>query len=332
MAVKKNGKTYQIRFNHNGQQIKFSAGKGATKEQAEELELLKRKELRDIDNGLIPDKSIEDALIKWLEEYVPHLAGASKYYSHARAIEPYIVNKPMKDIYRVAGMMKRDMQHKGLANATINRRLSVLKRVASLAFSEWRWLNESPYKKIESLAENNARDTVLTMAEVEKLADCAPTAFVADLIKFAACTGLRRAEIWRLDDDSLRGTDLHVKGKGHRNRTIPLHSEQAAFVRKWVPIGLTNEMAMRYFRMARHKADMEYVNFHDLRHTFGTWLAQDKQATHVIMRLMGHTTVQMANRYISLCTDDLREAMPKMPTTSPENRTGNARKKFKVVK
>jgi integrase len=43
---------------------------------------------------------------------------------------------------------------------------------------------------------------------------------------------------------------------------------------------------------------MEHVRIHDLRHTFGSWLAQNEVQLPTIMELMGHKSAVTAKRYL----------------------------------
>lgn len=52
----------------------------------------------------------------------------------------------------------------------------------------------------------------------------------------------------------------------------------------------------RDFRKACRKAGIENFVFHDLRHTFGTWLAQNGVDIYTIARYMGHEDLESTKR------------------------------------
>lgn len=308
------GKTLWFRINKNGQQIRKSTGfKVGQEDLAYQAYLDCVDELENISAGFIPNKTIDEGLVKWLEEYVPYLSGAKTYHSHVRAILPFSKGMPISEIYSVAYTLKKELLKQGKKPATINRKLSVLKRVATLANTEWKWLKESPYKKIVNLPENNERDVSLTHDEVQQISDHCHCELTKALVIFAAYTGLRTAEIRRLTKFSLKGNILHVDGKGNKKRFIPLHPPEVEFIEKHIPIKFCEGYIKRNFRSAADMAGLNHVKFHDLRHTFGTWLAKEKTPLNRIMSLMGHTTVMMAQRYINMCVEDFQEDMPTPP-------------------
>lgn len=60
---------------------------------------------------------------------------------------------------------------------------------------------------------------------------------------------------------------------------------------------------------ALERAGLTNVHFHDLRHTFGSWLAQAGRTPKEIQEALGHTTLAMTNRYMHLAPSHLRAAV-----------------------
>ena len=337
MSTFKKGNTWYVKFQMYGEQHVKSVGTGSTKEEAEELETIMRNELRQAKVlGFVFNKTLSEALAKWLDEYVVHLAGSDKYHSHVRAISLYMNEETLlTDVFKVAEEITVDGQRRGLGAATINRRLSALKRVANLAHSKWKWLAESPHGKFDMLPESKGRDVICSQEEIEQLCSETSNPFMAGLIRFAAYTGVRAAEAWRMNrnEDGTTCNDMKdgvmkIKGKGkgasrgvYEIRHVPMLDEHIEFIDKYAPFTANQHMAMREFDVVRQLARLRHVNFHDLRHTFGTWLAKDGQPMHVIMKLMGHKTSGMAMRYINMNVEDMRGAMPTAPKRKPKKQT-----------
>ena len=73
---------------------------------------------------------------------------------------------------------------------------------------------------------------------------------------------------------------------------------------KVVPIsGTFNTKA---FRTARTRAGLEAVRWHDLRHTFASWLAAEGASDRVLQAAGGWSSPRMVARYAHLRADELR--------------------------
>jgi site-specific recombinase XerD len=63
------------------------------------------------------------------------------------------------------------------------------------------------------------------------------------------------------------------------------------------------------------KAGISNFHFHDLRHTFASYLRQNGVDLHTISNLLGHKDLRMTKRYAHLNVDSLRSAMSKLNFT-----------------
>jgi len=316
--IKTRGNSIYFNFSHKGKEIRSATGyKVGQEDLAIAAYLEKRKELDDEANGIQVKRTIQDGLIRYIEEHVPKLEGEKTAKSHIKNARDWIdESRPLSDIYQVINEMINEMSKSGrFQNSTINKRASHLSGMATLAYSKWQWLKESPYKKIERLSEKKlARDIYILPEDIELLMNNCRMSITSEIILFAAYTGIRTAELWRLDDNSLQGNDLRIQGKGDKTRVIPLNEDQVIFIKNNIPITHTKEKIKEDFAHARDVTGLSRYCFHDLRHTFGTLLAKQGKPQYKIMKLMGHSTDLMARRYMNLTVDDLRDDMPKRPT------------------
>lgn len=62
-----------------------------------------------------------------------------------------------------------------------------------------------------------------------------------------------------------------------------------------------------WFKPAMSKAGIADFKWHDLRHTFASWLVQDGVPLERVAKLLGHKTLTMANRYAHLAPNQLYE-------------------------
>ncbi|MGH9897133.1 MAG: tyrosine-type recombinase/integrase, partial [bacterium] len=63
------------------------------------------------------------------------------------------------------------------------------------------------------------------------------------------------------------------------------------------------------FERARIAAGLPHVRFHDLRHSYASWLVQAGADLRIVKELLGHTTMQVTDRYAHLRTEDLESAV-----------------------
>jgi len=135
------------------------------------------------------------------------------------------------------------------------------------------------------------------------------------MIWFAALTGLRRGEMLALRSDQIRGDVLVLESttKSGRPRGIPMPPRVARIAREHLPWGLPYWQLRKRFDAARAAIGMAHVHWHDLRHTYGSWLAQSGHPLTVIRDLMGHSSLAMTSRYSHLAPDHLRAAVASLP-------------------
>lgn len=332
------GNTLYFSFMHRGKKIRSTTGfKVGQEDLAYAAYLKKKKELEDERNGVHSHRTIQEGLIRWIEEKLPSLDSPEVYKSHINIIREFIdETRPLADIYQVTNKMISDMQKATVVdsktnkkvlrfkNSTINRRRSILSNTATLAYTKWKWLIEPPYKKITRLDEKKLRRKIyIPEDDVEKLLKNCKHELTSEVAFFAAYTGIRTGELWRLNEHSLHGKDLHVDGKGDKLRVIPLDEYQVNFIKNNIPLTVTKTSLKKDFKNARIKCGLLRYQFHDLRHTFGTLMAKAGKPQYKIMKLMGHSSDIMARLYMSLSVDDMRDDMPKPPkrsTKEPEQK------------
>ena len=159
------------------------------------------------------------------------------------------------------------------------------------------------------------------------------------------CSALRRHATPRLSDttvfealgltwdrvDRARGViRLEVTKSGYR-REVPLSANaDAVLARRWSEgatgyvFGTKNWYAFEsaWFAALR-RATIEDFRFHDLRHTFASWLVQRGRSLKQVQDAVGHRTLTMTLRYSHLAPEHLRAAVAVLDgvrTTEPRVR------------
>jgi len=214
---------------------------------------------------------------------------------------------------------------------TVAVRLAAL-RFLFVAVLKRRWtVAETPYpKRPDSLP------TVLTQDEVARLIDAAATPVHRIVLMLLYSTGLRRAELTRLqlsDVDSDRMV-IHVRGgKGRKDRDVMLSPKMLDELRQywrglkrkpktWLFPGgrwhsrteqpMTDKVVWHACHEAAQRAGIDKrVHPHTLRHSFATHLLEDGVDLRTLQLLMGHGDLKATTVYLHLSHRHLQA------TTSP---------------
>jgi integrase len=220
----------------------------------------------------------------------------------------------------------------GVGPATVNRELATLRRLLRLAH-EWKEIDRVP--KIRLLSGERTRDFVLSwQAEALYLAICPQP--LHDLALLILETGLRIGEALALEwpDVSLEALPgarfgyLRVRDGKSKNarRTIPLTDRAAAMLRSRKAASMSalvfaNRDGGRYLvtsinhlhQKARTalKLPSDFV-IHSLRHTMLTRLGESGVDAFTIMRIAGHSSITVSQRYVHPSPEAVERAFERL--------------------
>ncbi|MCC2031781.1 site-specific tyrosine recombinase XerD [Microbacterium allomyrinae] len=151
------------------------------------------------------------------------------------------------------------------------------------------------------------------------------------LLELLYATGARVTEIVQLDvDDVAHGDVLRVRGKGSKERIVPVGSYARAAVDAYLTrarpelsrrgrasprlfLGargapLSRQSAWLVIRSAAERAHLTaHVSPHTLRHSFATHLLQGGADVRVVQELLGHASVATTQIYTYVSVDALRD-------------------------
>jgi integrase len=319
---RKRNDVWYARVQIKGKRTEVSLGKGASKQDALQLEARYRRDAVAGKLGVAPKRTIDEALVKWLEGEASLLKSYRNVLGKVKMIEPYCSGVPLTDIAKVALKVKEDFIKEGLKPATINRRLAILRRVANLAYSEWDWLDQDLGKRIKEIPGESGRTTYLTIQQARLLAEKCEHPRVKDAILLACMSGLREGELLRLTADSVRDGCIMLPSntKANRPRVIPLPAEALAIP---LPLDIGYSTLRTYYEKARDAVGLSHVRFHDLRHTYASWFLQSGGNLVALRDLLGHSTIAVtADMYSHLETKHLRAGVTALETMMSENKVG----------
>jgi integrase len=184
-----------------------------------------------------------------------------------------------------------------------------------------------PFKKVKKLLKKNAnaRDMIFSREQYEKLLAELP-AHQVPIVATAYWTGMRKGEILGLTWDKVFMKDREIRleiedTKDDEKRVIPIPEalykilsiipralhDNHVFLYKNIPLTNINEgfnTAMKNAKIPCGRNVKGGLTFHDLRHTFVTDMRKAGVPDKLIMKITGHSTREMFDRYNTITADE----------------------------
>ncbi|MEE7448659.1 integrase [Methylobacterium radiotolerans] len=215
---------------------------------------------------------------------------------------------------------------------TANRTLTLLKAALNWAFQHQLVESDRAWRLLKPFRDAGAaRVRFLDAAEQRRLLNTAQGA-LRDLIAAALMTGARFGELAALtvrDFDSANGTAFIERSKNGRARHIPLTAGGAALFERLAigrdpraPLlrGETGEawkpaQYQRAFKAALHRAKLESITLHELRHSYASAMVRNGAPLIVVAEALGHSGTRMAEKHYahlapSFVADTIRRTAP----------------------
>jgi len=232
---------------------------------------------------------------------------------------------PLKDL--TSEMVKEWIlrRQQQVTNGTINRDIARLKMVTKWARKKKRWLTIDPMEEVDRLREADERTRFLSDSEEERLWSVS-SPWLWRVIFFAAMTGLRQGEQFSLRWDQISDGLIKLRGdetKGGRPRYVPItpavqeildscrgEDKELVFVTEATRVKIhPSNFARDYWRPALKAAGIKDFRWHDLRHTFCSWIVQSGGRLEKVQELAGHVHYQTTKKYAHLAPEHLVETV-----------------------
>jgi len=216
----------------------------------------------------------------------------------------------------------------GAAHATVYHEFAFCRAMYNVARKRWRkeyGIILNPFADAGFPNFNNARTRFIDAEEEKAMLEAASPTWFRDVLIFALDTGCRRGEmlsaVWKNNVDMQR-REIRIQASKNGNykvipMTLRLHETLKTRQKGVEHIGTLvfpyHELAVRgAWDRVLENTKITGVRFHDLRHTFGSRLAQQGVDILRIKELMGHKSINMTMRYAHLNTENLRAAISKL--------------------
>ena len=158
----------------------------------------------------------------------------------------------------------------------------------------------------------------------------------ASLILFLLHTGLRLSEVVALELNDVqiserKGSVLVRRGKGNKERSVPLNSEARKALQEWLAIrpqvsdtfvwiaveasaedGISGRTVQRILQRYAQDAELQELTPHILRHSFAKNLANKNVGLEKIAALLGHASLNTTRIYVTPDTRDLERAVEQL--------------------
>ena len=220
----------------------------------------------------------------------------------------------------------------GVSKKTINKELKILKSVYNRAKKLGLYKGDPP--RIDMFKEEgDERLRYLLPEEAERLIRACPEWF-RPVVVFALNTGLRAGEIFSLRWENIDFENRVIRIESTRTKTkevytVPMNDVVHELLlkikeaqvengvdhgyvftsSKGLPYKYEDRTYRRVFVNACKKAGIEDLRFHDLRHTFASWVAMNSKDIYAVQRLLNHKDLRMTKRYAHLTQQYLKEVV-----------------------
>jgi integrase len=272
------------------------------------------------------------------EHYFPHVTVTKRQTKHdwsvfnthvRQQLGHYILHEltnPVLDVW------VREQVIKGYQRSTINKHIHHMNRMLNLA-RHWGFIPmQNPTQaNIKALILGDYRQRFLSKEEISTLLKHSKASrhpFIYYIISLLLNTGARIGEVRTIkwcDIDMPKRIWTVPRSKNGRSRRIVLNSSaiktlelarsrgSELFIPQsahdYVFINPTTDTAYQSFDAAWYKvraaANLYDVRLHDLRHTFASLLVNQGVSLYEVQKLLGHSSIQMTQRYAHLEPDRL---------------------------
>ena len=336
---------FYITYKYNGKQHREKIGWVSEGYSAKTASYIRAERIRNIRHGdelpwekkEIP--TFEDVTMKYLEWAKDNKAdrGRDDFYRYRKHIKNDLGNMRLDKITPFhLEKLKSKLKAKGLAPATVNHCLKLIRQIFNKAIAWGLYGGENPVKKVKLFKLNNKRERFLTHEEADlllkELSKISPQ--LHDMALISLHCGLRAGEIFNLksqDVDFKNGIINVSNPKNMESRKAYMTQAVKEMLLSYMPMEpdeyifknkkdeKIKEISKSFARIVKRLGWNDGVNdprqkvtFHTLRHTFASWLAIQGESILTIKDLLGHKSPGITMQYAHLAPNKKRQAALKL--------------------
>ncbi|HTR82976.1 MAG TPA: site-specific tyrosine recombinase XerD [Reyranella sp.] len=287
--------------------------------------------------------------------------GASKnteaaYGADLRNLEAFLARRKQRAATADTGALRaylKSLDYVGMTPRTVARRLSVIRQFYRFLLSE-RMREDDPASALDSPALGRPLPKVLSRDEVDRLIEASRDLAgdggrMATLLEILYGTGLRVSELVTLPLVSVERdpTMLVVRGKGDKERMVPLSDPARIAIASWLHVrsaqlgedgssrylfpsrGRTGHLTRQRFAQLlkeaafKAKVDPARVSPHVLRHAFASHLLEGGADLRSVQLMLGHADIATTQIYTHVLDEKLRSLVQeKHPLARRRKRPG----------
>jgi integrase len=251
------------------------------------------------------------AAVKWLEE-TAHKKDHPHDREKLRWIAKHWHGKNLDHITRDAIQDLAKLKLQTARPSTVNRYLALIRAILRRAMTEWEWIDKTPHirfhpepsRRVRWLFPEQAKRILMELPEHQVHA-----------MAFALATGLRAGNVlglrwdqinlkrrvcWFYGDQMKNGEDLSVSLNDSAMTVLQLRKgrhPEWVFTYRGNPI---KRLSTKAWYKALKRAGVENCRWHDLRHTWASWLVQEGVPLYALQEMGGWKTANMVRRYAHL--------------------------------
>lgn len=320
MAVYKRGDkgVFYMNFTVDGVRVSRSTGK-FTKKEAKLVEAVEKKRMM-VDGALSPRERAARMLLStatqktYDERWKDNKDGLKSKRLAERAMD-LIGDIPLSKIDdQMIKYLVKQLEESGVKGATINRYLATMKTLLHDHQQPWEHikLKKESKGRIRVLSKEEELAVVSLLRDTDHKSKRSYYPEAADLVEVLVDTGCRLSEILNLKYEDINwDTNLITiwVNKGDKPRSIPMTKRVGGILLarqegNWLkPFSIDIDQAQKAWSWVRKRMMLEYDRefvMHSLRHTCATRLLDRGIDLYTVKEWLGHSTIQVTERYAHL--------------------------------